>query len=463
MRTSASCFLLAIALAPFAVHCGGAAFDSASPAGGSNETGGSPGGTGGSATGGWAGGTGGHNSGGTTGSGGGGAGIIVVDSGPADVYVPPPDVTPPPLDGSGCAALPNTATDVYVDQRYTGAMMTGAATCPYRTITDGLHAAGALVGTRTVHVAGATTGLVYREADALMVNTNVVLLGAGPAQTTILVPASTSGSSYAVAVEGGAVLDGFTISTPTGDGVLMASAMPAPIARNVSASFAKGNGIVVLGTAEIGPMVMANNNGANGVYAKASGLVHIAWDPAKGPNAFDNNGTNGVSLEGTAWLAFDGGSVSGNTGMGVRLAGSVSPTHVITSLTAKANKGAGVMVSAGQSLQIRGSVLAANTTYGLYYAYASSAGVLDLGPNNQKGGNTFGGGWASRNTLAGIYLCKSRGQGTQAANGNFWSACPPTQIMLAGCDTLPGGYADVAYAPAVGGDPVYDSTCSVGP
>jgi hypothetical protein len=80
------------------------------------------------------------------------------------------------------------------------------------------------------------------------------------------------------------------------------------------------------------------------------------------------------------------------------------------------------------------------------------------------GGNSFGVATvAGRNTKAGIYLCNSRGPSTQPAEGDVFAACAPTQTSLAARDASPPSYTDVAYAPAVPGDPVVAGTCTVGP
>jgi hypothetical protein len=466
MRSIALPFVLSAVPLALAVACGGAAFDTASPPGGATGgSAGSPGGDGGSAgsagsaTGGRAGG------GGPIGSGGSG-GVISVDAGPPPRdAMPPSDVTQPPPDGSGCAALPTGAKDVYIDQRFTGTVSTGAAPCPFKTILEGLRAATTHPTVQIVHVAGTAAGLVYHEADSLAVGANVTLLGEGPLRTGILVQAS-SGGGAAVSLEAGAVLDGFSVTAPVGDAVLLANALPAPRVRNAMVSNAKATGIVALGPAEIGPNVTAATNGGNGIWAKGPGTLHIAYDPAQGTSSFDKNVLNGINLDGAALLAFDGGTANGNQGMGVRLAGSGAGTaglaHVINGLTASYNANIGIMVSAGQSVKIRSSSLLGNAVYGLYYAYGS-AGNLDIGLATDPGGNTFATvSVTTRNKLAGIYLCKPRGQGTQPAIADMWSVCPPSQVAFPGCDTIPPYYADVVYAPP-NGDPLYDSACTAAP
>jgi hypothetical protein len=369
--------------------------------------------------------------------------------------------TPVP-DGNACVPLANNATDVYVDQRYTGANPTGVAACPLPTISAGMAAAATLSGTRTVHVAGATPALVYNEPIRVLVGANVILQGDGPTKTTISASGAGAGGPCAVHVQGGAVLDGFTVVSPGGDGVRADTLIPAPIVKNVSAIGSTGNGIVALGAIEIGPNVVASNNGGQGVSSTGTtGVVHVIG--AGGSNAFDGNGANGIDIEG-ATLQFEGGKATNNTFNGIRfgLPGAIGTTHTVTGLVAK-NNNAGIASFNGQNLKIRSSDLLANKTYGLQYNYAAGY-TLDLGVANDTGGNTFGGAAvATNNPKAGIYLCNSRGAGTQPARGNAFAACPPTHMAVAGCAATPAAYADVAYAPAAVGDPVIAAACTVGP
>jgi hypothetical protein len=392
-----------------------------------------------------AGGSGGADNGGNTASGG-----AAPDDGGAGATLP---------DGSPCVPLASDATDVYVDQRFTGTAPTGVAACPFATIADGLSAAANLAGTRTVHVAGATPALVYNEATRVLVGANVVLLGAGPTMTTISASGAGAGGVCAVHVEGGGTLDGFTVVSPGGDGVRADTSTPAPVIKNVWASGSKNNGIVALGPVELGPNIVASKNGGQGLSStSATGIVHVA----QGTNAFDGNGANGIDMEG-ATLAFEGGSATGNGFNGIRfgVAGALGATHTVTALVAK-NNNTGISSFGGQNLKIRSSTLVANRFEGLLYNYADGY-TLDLGTAGDAGGNTFGGAAAAtRNVKAGIYLCKSRGAATQPAGGDLFATCPPTQTSFTGCDVAPGAYTDVAYAPAAG-DPVVAVACTVGP
>lgn len=390
------------------------------------------------------------------------------ETSPTDGTVPP-DTTPPP-DGTACAPLAATATDIYVDKRFLGSAPTGTATCPFTTILAGIAALASLTssGTKTIHVAGATPALVYNETDAVFLNHNVILLGDGPATTMINASGGCFGGTCAVAVNGGATLDGFTVTSSSGDGIVANLVSPSPIIKNVAATGSKGNGVSALGAVELGPNIVASKNGGQGVNSKGTGLVHINAASVGSFNAFDNNGANGINVEGGAQLKFDGGNAGGNAFNGIRLAGlpaggGAPPNHTVTGLIAKNNKNTGISAFGGQNLKLRSSTLLTNANIGLVYTYAGTS-VLDIGLTTDKGGNTFGGATvASRNGKAGIYLCKSRGTGTQPADSDSFSVCAPTQTSLPGCDTMPTSYTDVAYAPAIAGDPVLATSCTVGP
>ena len=290
-------------------------------------------------------------------------------------------------------------------------------------------------------------------------NANIILQGDGPAKTTISASGAGAGGTCAVHVQGGGTLDGFTVVSPGGDGIRATAATPAPVVKNVSAIGSKTNGIVALGAIELGPNIVASNNGGQGVSSTgASGVVHII----AGANAFQSNAANGIDMEG-ATLVFEGGTAQSNGFNGVRfgLAGALGTTSTITGLVSK-NNNTGISSFGGQSLKIRSSNLLTNKSYGLLYNYAAGY-TLDLGLASDLGGNTFGGATvATRNPSAGIYLCNSGGAGTQAAQGDTFAACPPTQTAVATCGAAPAAYADVAYFPAVAGDPVAAAACTVG-
>jgi hypothetical protein len=351
---------------------------------------------------------------------------------------------------------------VYVDQRYTGSMPTGVQACPFTTITQGLAAAASLTGTRTVHVAGATPALVYMEASSLDVGASIILSGDGPAKTTIQAAGTCGSTTCAVAVGGGGVLQGFTVTCSGGSGIVTSDGMPPPAVREVIASGSMNDGLLATSNVDLGPDFSANRNGTGGVESPqgAGGVIHVIGTT----NTFDNNKGNGIDVSGTATLNFEGGTANGNF-QGIRLAGATAGIagHTITSLTASNNSGpGGVVAYNGQTIKMRSSTLTGNTGVGLYYAYVGSS-TLDIG-TNAAGGNTFAGSTtANNNGVAGLRLCGVTAASMVSAAGDSWSSCPPAQTF-ADCSATPKVYSDIDYGPALSaGMPVAVSGCTVGP
>ncbi len=364
-----------------------------------------------------------------------------------------------------CAPLGAGATDVYVDQRYTGTMHTGVQACPFTTITAGLSAAASLTGTRTVHVAGSTPALDYMEASSLRVGANIILSGDGPAKTTIHASGACGSATCAVTVGGGGVLQGFTVTCSGGDGIVTTDGMPPAAVRAVLATGSMTDGLLAMSNVDLGPGFSANANGAGGVEspAGASGTIHVIGTT----NSFDDNTGNGIDISGAAALNFEGGTANGNL-QGIRLAGATSASlsgHVITSLTATKNTGpGGVVAYNGQTIKMRSSTLTGNTGVGLYYAYVGSS-TLDIGAN-AAGGNVFAGATtADNNGVAGLRLCGVTAASMLAAAGDSWSVCPPPQTFVDCNNAKPASYSDIVYGPALSaaGTPVAVSGCIVGP
>jgi len=363
-----------------------------------------------------------------------------------------------------CGPLGAGATDVYVDQTYMGSMHTGVQACPFATITQGLTAAASLTGTRTVHVAGSTPALVYNEASSLHVTANIILSGDGPTKTTIQASGACGSTTCAVAVGGGGVLEGFTVTCSGGDGIATSDGMPPAAVHEVVASGSMGNGLVAAADVELGPNFSANLNGAAGVESPmgAGGTVHVIGTT----NTFDDNKGNGIDVSGTATLIFEGGSASRNA-QGIRLGGATASAagHTITSLTATKNTGPGGFVAySGQTLKVRSSTFTGNTGVGLYYEYAGTS-TLDIGTTNDAGNNTFAGATTTNNNgVAGLRLCGVTATSMPAAAGDAWSACLPAQTFADCGNAKPATYSDIDYAPALAsGMPVAVSGCTVGP
>lgn len=370
-----------------------------------------------------------------------------------------------------CDVLSSDATDVYVDQRYSGATPTGSQSCPFITILDGINAPMTSGISRTIHVAGDSPALLYQEATRVLVGPGVTLLGDGADQVTISASGACASKTCAIHVQSGGILDGFQVTCPQGSGIVTAALQPSsqPAAvRNIIASNSAANGIVALGDVELGPGIVANGNGlpnnGHGVSAEGAGLVHIhaSQDTV---NQFSNNAWHGINVAAGSLLQFDGGEALNNGNNGIRLdqqCAQPPAVHVIQGLKATGNPNNGVAVYGG-SLKLRSSTLLANGHNGLSFTYAAG-NQLDAGTVQEPGGNVFGGQTTSyNNTNAGTYVCNSATTASvQPFYGNDWSSCPPTQASVATCGTIPSAYADLVSAAATTPS-VSIPACTVGP
>jgi hypothetical protein len=404
-----------------------------------------------------------------TGSGGAGgsAGTGIAD-GAAGAVADAPGTSDGPI---VCSPLGADAADVYVDKRFRGKTPTGTATCPWPTILDATNAPLTVGVARTIHVAGANPALVYSETTRVLVGVGITLLGDGPAKTTISASGMCASKLCAVHVLGSGSIDGFTVTSPQGSGIvtgaLLSAARPAVI-RNVSAVDSAANGILTLGQAEIGPAIVANHNGlpnsGHGLSIEGSGLV-VVRSNNQTINQFDNNAWHGINVAGDGLLQFEGGEATGNGNNGVRFdlkAAQPPAVHVIKGLKAANNPNNGVAVYGG-SVKVRSSTLLGNKRTGLFFGYTAGS-QLDLGTPQDPGGNVFGGKTpAGNNVSAGIALCNAAGAPVaQAAEGDQWSACPPLQTAVTSCDIVPAGYSDVVTGPA-GSVTVTAVSCAAGP
>ena len=445
MRYACSTIVLGLAFIGTLTRCGGSEFHAGGAGGaGAGGNGAVPsGGTGvDSATGGQASDTGGATSDSTT-------------IGPASCDIPSPD-----------------ATDIYVDKRYSGTMPNGSPGCPFTTILDGINAPMTAGLKRTIHVAGDSPALLYQESTRILVGAGITLLGDGSAKVAVSASGACASKTCAVHVQAGGILDGFQVTCPQGNGIvtgtLQAASQPATV-RNVIASNSALNGIVALGDVELGPGIVANSNGlpssnGHGVSAEGAGLVHInaSQDSA---NQFSNNAWHGINVAVNSLLKFDGGEAVKNGNNGIRLAQQCAPppaVHLIQGLKALGNSNNGVAVYGG-SLKLRSSILLASGHNGLNFNYTAGT-LLDVGTIQEPGGNVFGGQTTSNNnTNAGIYLCNSAATATaQPYYGNQWSSCPPSQVSVATCGTIPATYADLVSASA-NAVTLTIPACAVGP
>ncbi len=357
----------------------------------------------------------------------------------------------------------------------------GSQRCPFKTIAQGLAAVAPTAATGnacTVNVGAGT----YDDPD-ISVIAHVTLLGGSTPATYPTIKATgaldCNMTSCAVSVRRGGTLNGFNVqlANTVGDGIVgqvdVADSLGPPSVLNVvvTGGTTTGTGITALGGMNVGPAVTVNGNMGDGLVALGAGTIHViqGTSPAQ-DNTFSNNAGNGLNIEGTGRLDLEQATASNNADSGIRIAttapdGGTMPSHTVTSLTASGNKNTGISAytsgAGGQPLTLRSSVLLGNVNAGLYYDYGASAVMLssplDIGSSGSNlGNNVFGTAvGASSAKGVGIFLCHSGLGGTQPAEGDTFSACPPTSKQVASCGATPNGYVDVAYAPTASGtDPI---------
>jgi hypothetical protein len=369
---------------------------------------------------------------------------------------------------TNCSPLPSNAPDVYVDQRFTDGTPTGTQQCPFTTILDGMNAPAAAGTRRTVHVAGDSPALIYQETTRVIVNPGMTLQGDGIERVKVSAAGACAGKTCAIHVQAGGVVEGMTVTCPQGNGIVtgvLGTAAAPPTIRNAAASDSAMNGIVAQGDVELGPAIRASRNGlpgkGHGVSAEGAGLVRVRAGNGAA-NQFNGNGWHGINVAAGALLQFEGGEALGNGNNGIRLDQQCAPppaVHQVTALTATGNPNNG-LAAYGGSLRLRSSRLLGNGRNGLSFGYPAGT-ELDIGTLQDPGGNVFGGQTpATNNTEAGILLCNARAaEVDQAAEGNQWSACPPSLGAAGTCSTAPSSYADIWY----GSVNLSVSTCELGP
>lgn len=361
----------------------------------------------------------------------------------------PVDTAAPPGVDASCPAVEHSSTDVYVDA---AAAMGGRGTigCPFRTLAQAASAPYGGTVNRVVHVKAGT----YNEAGAIRVRPRETYRGE-LGVPKIVVPASAPScatiGSCVFNLETNTVLDNFLIDGGgVAHGIIAANAVsPAPKVLNVTVKGMAKDGIVVVGSAglTLGPNAHSNANGGDGLQARL-GKIFINL----GPNGFDDNVGAGVHMLAGS-LFIDNGVTANNNQVGVLFdrAGLSSLEQVLSQIEIFSNKTHGVVIGKNWSkLQIRKANINKNALTGVFMEFnAGVSNVFDLGSTG-SGGNTFGAP-STKNGKAGLFLCQSGATDFFDATGNNWSACPPTQQQVAGCEAWPASYVDVAFVPAGGG------------
>jgi hypothetical protein len=372
---------------------------------------------------------------------------------------------------SGCAPLGSNPVDVYVDKSAATASV-GTAACPFHTLGEATALDAPATGTMTIHIADVPSGgsapVDYAEGG-LGVKSGVILVGAGATRVKISGSAACSpGGSCALWIDGGGSVAGVTVS---GGGVATSVTTGTAVAaiKTSVVTGASGDGIRVLGAADLGPNIQAHDNAGNGLTITGAGSVHVIAGNGV-MSSFDSNGGDGIHVGGAARLTFDGGSASRNHGNGVVLGSTVTGAslHAITALVARSNGTAaavasGLVLQASSSAKIRSSVLLANTGAGMVALY-SGTNVLDIGPAGDSGNNAFGSGnIAIRNKVS---ICVEGSGASSAIDGDAFNQCPPPQTSFTGtCASLISGQVsfDIAYVRGPATPPFVIGTCSVGP
>jgi hypothetical protein len=405
------------------------------------------------------------------------------DSSMPDTSVPPPDTgtvletgvveVGPPIDTGAptCVPVGPGSSSLYVDAAALPGG-TGSFGCPVKTIRQALGVGKNMGVLRTVHVAAGN----YAESDVVSIGSEITVVSEG-GSSTITGGSSSNCSGISdkcvARLEGSATLDGFVVdASGVAVGVAAGSGgTPAKIANSTIKNAAK-TGLVTFNSVDV-TNVHVDDNGDSNVWVR-NGTFHVL----PGTNSFDRSKGVGGSASGSfvpaagilvfngATLNFEGGTANGNqAGIQFDWGSSSSTKQSISGLTAMNNRAWGLMLPQGQKAVIlRKSTLVKNSTGGAYLGYdSSSSNNFDLGTLADPGGNTIGGA-VDKNTKVGIFICHA--PAAVSAEGSKFTVCPPSQVSVPGCDTMPASYADVGYATTISvgsGGPVVDTTCTVGP
>ncbi|MGZ6091226.1 MAG: hypothetical protein ACXWUG_04345 [Polyangiales bacterium] len=409
----------------------------------------------------------------------------ITDSGATDETSVPPDsgvigegglleggIEVGPIDGGpGCPVVASDTINLYVDAS-ASAGGNGALGCPFRTIREALAVPKASGVLRTIHVKAGD----YAESDLVNIGNGVTVVSeGGPSKITGGSSSNCSGISdkCVVRIEGPGTLDGFVVDAGgVAVGMVAGSGASPSKIQNSTIKNANKTGLIAIASVDVSA-VHVDDNGDSNVWVR-NGTFHVL----PGTNTFDRSKGKGGSVSGTfipaagivvfgsGVLNFEGGTANENqSGIQFDWASASSAKQSISGLSASSNRAFGVQVPHGQKLvQIRKSTLLKNSVGGLFLEYDSTgSNVFDLGSVADPGNNVYGGA-TSTNTKVGVFICRS--PTTLLAEGTKFSVCPPTQVAVAGCDVMPGSYADVGYAPTImsgSGGPLVDTTCTVGP
>ena len=390
--------------------------------------------------------------------------LATADLSSAPDLVSAPDLTSPPDLTFSCGTLAADPSDVYVDKSATTASV-GTQACPFHTVREAttLAAPGAAT-TRTIHLAGGA----YVESGLVSVGARVILAGAGEALVAISGggTCATAAATCTVSVQAGGTLSGVTASSSVGYAVEIGSGADGAVIDHVTARDSAFDGFCVRASATLSNISALSNLrwGLTGRSMSASAItLSITNVTIRG------NQQGGLLVDRLASLTLTGGTVESNALDGIDLGDSSTVTgarqFTLANLSVRSNLGYGISVASTGSLHLRGSTLLGNEA-GLVFGVGTT-NVLDVGTVADAGGNTFGVATASnRNVRSGLCFEQSGATSSRVAEGDTWSACPPTSSKspTSTCHGI-NTYADVGYVPAgTGGNPVAaPASCTIGP
>jgi hypothetical protein len=378
--------------------------------------------------------------------------------------------------GPACGTLPANPTDVYVDGLATLPEV-GTMACPFHTILGALGLPAPTSVTRTVHVRGRPTGLLYLEARTVVVPARIIVEGDGRSQVSVATSAPTTciGSARCVVeVRGGGVLRALSvIPVPgglpgTADGVAFTNATPgigSPTAEDVNSenhggsAFHSGASAVLRGVRGVGTQ--------NGLLADTGTVTLTVEALGSTRSVFDGNRSHGIRVD-AGLASIRNCTASQNGSIGIALLATTSPDglagHSVTGCTANMNgitssgsaAGVGIRVGLGASASITGSTMLGNSGAGLVFERATVPAPSSISLSC----NVFAvpGSPAMNNGRAGLCAENTGATGGITFRLNVFStatpACPGMQREMSAeetCLALAPGYSDLVYERASGG------------
>jgi len=375
----------------------------------------------------------------------------------------------------GCAGIPSTATDVYVDGSVTTTGK-GGKSCPFKTILEALDAPLGTGVKRTVWVAAGS----YLETNVIALKKGMTLRGAGTSKTTVKAK-GTCPETYtnrfgaervptlcAIYMPQDAIVQDLAVQTlysgePSPVGIVMGSDGGTKVS-NIDFS-AYDAGIFARGPADIVNVHGVSVGGATNslIEGLALGTVHVRSE-GSGTTLLEKAGAYGIVATGYTTMDVSGITIreGGYGGMYLStLSSSSSPPrrHTISNSNISNNgltrsDGFGIQVNDG-SLTLRGTTILGHTQYGLKINFTGS-NFLDLGTTADPGNNIFSSATTSkRNACAAVIMGSTGASGSIPGVGNTWTVCPPYQnTASASCV-----YSDILYTGAAL-SPINTASCT---